>query len=97
VANLVRDLGPKKVGRWIPLPMAMVVPFLVGGYFAIDMCMGSLIVFAWHVLNKNDAGLMVLAVASGLICGDGLWILPSSILALLKVRPPICMSFFPSR
>jgi OPT family oligopeptide transporter len=97
VANLVRDLGPKKVGRWIPLPMAMAVPFLVGGYFAIDMCMGSLIVFAWHVLNKNEAGLMVLAVASGLICGDGLWILPSSILALLKVRPPICMSFFPSR
>jgi OPT family oligopeptide transporter len=97
VANLVRDLGPKKVGRWIPLPMAMAVPFLVGGYFAIDMCMGSLIVFAWHVINKNEAGLMVPAVASGLICGDGLWILPSSILALLKVRPPICMSFFPSR
>ncbi|XP_058786717.1 metal-nicotianamine transporter YSL3-like [Vicia villosa] len=97
VANLVRDLGPKKVGRWIPLPMAMAVPFLVGGYFAIDMCMGSLIVFAWHILNKSEAGLMVPAVASGLICGDGLWILPSSILALLKIRPPICMSFFPSR
>ncbi|XP_058752989.1 metal-nicotianamine transporter YSL3-like [Vicia villosa] len=96
-ANLVRDLGPKKVGKWIPLPMAMAVPFLVGGYFAIDMCMGSLIVFAWHMLNKREAGLMVPAVASGLICGDGLWILPSSILALLKIRPPICMSFFPSR
>ncbi|CAJ2667386.1 unnamed protein product [Trifolium pratense] len=91
VANLVRDLGPKKVARWIPLPMAMAVPFLVGGYFAIDMCMGSLVVFAWHVLNKNEAGLMVPAVASGLICGDGIWILPSSILALLKVRTDACM------
>lgn len=97
VANLVRDLGPQQVGKWIPLPMAMAVPFLVGGYFAIDMCVGSLVVFAWHMLNKKEAGLMVPAVASGLICGDGLWILPSSILALLKVRPPICMSFFPSR
>ncbi|GMI88477.1 hypothetical protein HRI_002517000 [Hibiscus trionum] len=29
-----------------------------------------------------------------LICGDGLWLLPSFILALFKVRPPICMSFF---
>lgn len=92
-ANLVRDLAPKNIGKWIPLPMAMAVPFLVGGYFAIDMCMGSLVVFLWHTLNRNEAGLMVPAVASGLICGDGLWILPSSILALLKIRPPICMSF----
>ncbi|MED6126610.1 Metal-nicotianamine transporter ysl3 [Stylosanthes scabra] len=96
-ANLVRDLSPKKVGRWIPLPMAMAVPFLVGGYFAIDMCVGSLIVYAWHTLKSEEANLMVPAVASGLICGDGLWILPSSLLALFGVRPPICMSFFTSK
>jgi OPT family oligopeptide transporter len=95
-ANLLRDLLPKNMGKWIPLPMAMAVPFLVGAYFAIDMCMGSLIVFAWHKLG-NNASLMVPAVASGLICGDGLWILPSSILALAKIRPPICMSFVPSK
>lgn len=93
-ANLMRDLSPEKYGKWIPLPMAMAVPFLVGAYFAIDMCIGSLIVFVWHYLNSQKAGLMVPAVASGLICGEGLWILPSSILALAKVHPPICMSFF---
>ncbi|KAH7538292.1 metal-nicotianamine transporter YSL3 [Ziziphus jujuba] len=92
-ANLLRDVSPKQIGKWVPLPMAMAVPFLVGAYFAIDMCMGSLIVFVWHKLNGRRAGLMVPAVASGLICGDGLWILPSSILALAKIRPPICMSF----
>lgn len=92
-ANLVRDLSPKSVGKWVPLPMAMAVPFLVGGYFAIDMCVGSVVVFVWHKLNSKKASLMVPAVASGLICGDGLWILPSSVLALLKVHPPICMSF----
>ncbi|XP_041009862.1 metal-nicotianamine transporter YSL3 [Juglans microcarpa x Juglans regia] len=96
-ANLLRDLNPKGIGKWVPLPMAMAVPFLVGAYFAIDMCMGSLIVFTWHKLNGKQASLMVPAVASGLICGDGLWILPSSILALAKVHPPICMNFFPSR
>ncbi|XP_016187204.2 metal-nicotianamine transporter YSL3 [Arachis ipaensis] len=96
-ANLVRDLSPKKVGRWIPLPMAMAVPFLVGGYFAIDMCVGSLVVYAWHKLKSEEASLMVPAVASGLICGDGLWILPSSILALFGVHPPMCMSFFSSK
>ncbi|KAI4378204.1 hypothetical protein MLD38_015717 [Melastoma candidum] len=93
VANFARDLLPNAVGRWVPLPMAMGVPFLVGAYFAIDMCVGSLVVLVWNNLNSKKAELMVPAVASGLICGDGLWILPSSILALAKVRPPICMNF----
>nr|GEZ07529.1 metal-nicotianamine transporter YSL3-like [Tanacetum cinerariifolium] len=97
LANLIRDTSPKKVGKWMPLPMAMAVPFLVGAYFAIDMCVGSLVVFIWHKINKQKANLMVPAVASGLICGDGLWILPSSILALAGVRPPICMSFLPTK
>ncbi|XVF53326.1 hypothetical protein PTKIN_Ptkin05aG0090500 [Pterospermum kingtungense] len=91
--NLLRDFTPKNIGKWIPLPMAMAVPFLVGAYFAIDMSVGSLVVYVWHKLNGKKAGLMVPAVASGLICGEGLWLLPSSILALLKVRPPICMNF----
>ncbi|KAK4777324.1 hypothetical protein SAY87_017511 [Trapa incisa] len=95
-ANLLKDLSPPRIGNWVPLPMAMAVPFLVGAYFAIDMCVGSLAVFVWHKMNSEAAGLMVPAIASGLICGDGLWILPSSILALAKIRPPICMNFTPS-
>ncbi|XP_019195404.1 PREDICTED: metal-nicotianamine transporter YSL3-like isoform X2 [Ipomoea nil] len=97
VANLLKDLSPKNVGKWIPLPMAMAVPFLVGASFAIDMCMGSLVVYTWHRLNRKKATLMVPAVASGLICGDGLWILPQSILALAKVKAPICMTFLPAK
>ncbi|XAR71600.1 hypothetical protein NMG60_11017954 [Bertholletia excelsa] len=97
LANLVRDISPRRVGKWVPLPMAMAVPFLVGANFAIDMCVGSLIVFVWQKLNSKKAGLMVPAVASGLICGDGLWILPSSILALAKLHPPICMNFLASK
>ncbi|XP_010537056.1 PREDICTED: metal-nicotianamine transporter YSL3 isoform X2 [Tarenaya hassleriana] len=95
-ANLARDMLPENVGKWVPLPMAMAVPFLVGGYFAIDMCVGSLVVFVWNRIDKTKARLMIPAIASGLICGDGLWILPSSILALAGVYPPICMSFMPS-
>ncbi|KAE9619099.1 hypothetical protein Lal_00047937 [Lupinus albus] len=94
-ANMVRDLSPQKIGKWMPLPMVMAVPFLVGGYFAIDMCVGSFIVFAWHKLSKK-AEFMVPAAASGLICGEGLWTLPAAILALAKVHPPICMKFVPS-
>lgn len=88
VANLVKDTCSKKIGNWVPLPMAMAVPFLVGAYFAIDMCVGSLVVFVWHRLNSQKASVMVPVVASGLICGDGLWILPSTILALQSSSLP---------
>ncbi|KAJ8536904.1 hypothetical protein K7X08_035305 [Anisodus acutangulus] len=93
LANLMRDVTPERFGKWIPLPMAMAVPFLVGAAFAIDMAAGSLVVYAWHKINSKKADLMVPAVASGLICGDGIWILPSALLAILRVRSPICMAF----
>uniref|UniRef100_A0A453CJI6 Uncharacterized protein n=2 Tax=Aegilops tauschii subsp. strangulata TaxID=200361 RepID=A0A453CJI6_AEGTS len=96
VANLMRDLLSPKYGRWVPLPMAMGVPFLVGASFAIDMCVGSLVVFVWNMMDRNKAALMVPAVASGLICGDGLWIFPSALLALAKISPPFCMAFRPT-
>ncbi|KAI8569886.1 hypothetical protein RHMOL_Rhmol02G0312200 [Rhododendron molle] len=94
--NLVKDLSPPKVGKWLPLPMAMAVPFLVGAYFAIDLCVGSLVVFVWHKLNPEKAEAMVPVVASGLICGEGLWTLPASVLALAKIKPPMCMKFLSS-
>ncbi|XP_038679084.1 probable metal-nicotianamine transporter YSL7 isoform X2 [Tripterygium wilfordii] len=91
--NVIRDAVPKKWARFIPLPMAMAIPFYLGSYFAIDMCVGSLILFVWEKINKAKADAMGPAVASGLICGDGIWTLPSSILALAGVKAPICMKF----
>nr|XP_017216792.1 PREDICTED: metal-nicotianamine transporter YSL1-like [Daucus carota subsp. sativus] len=64
--NLVKYMLPKKIGKWMPLPMAMGVPFLVGIYFGISMCTGTRIVFAWEKLKPRKAELMVPAVASGL-------------------------------
>ncbi|GJN02191.1 hypothetical protein PR202_ga19515 [Eleusine coracana subsp. coracana] len=95
MANVARDFLPRRLGRFVPLPMAMAVPFLVGASFAIDMCVGSLVVFLWHKLNSKKAALLIPAVASGLICGDGIWTFPSSLLALAKIKPPICMKFTP--
>ncbi|CAN1299667.1 Metal-nicotianamine transporter YSL1 [Linum perenne] len=91
--NIVRDVAPRKIGNWMPMPMVMGVPFLVGAYFAIDMCLGSLIVYVWSKLKPKKAEFMIPAVASGLICGEGLWTLPSAILAMAKVNPPMCMTF----
>lgn len=93
VINGIRDLVGKKWAKYIPLPMAMAIPFYLGAYFTIDMCVGSLILFIWEKLDKAKADAFGPAVASGLICGDGIWTLPSSILALAGVQPPICMKF----
>ncbi|KAL5564474.1 hypothetical protein UlMin_027638 [Ulmus minor] len=90
--NLIKDCLGKK-GRFIPIPMAMAIPFYIGPYFAIDMCVGSLILFIWEKINKAKADAFGPAVASGLICGEGIWTLPASILALAGVKPPICMKF----
>ncbi|XP_028805599.1 probable metal-nicotianamine transporter YSL5 isoform X2 [Neltuma alba] len=90
--NLIKDLMGQR-GWFIPFPMAMAIPFYLGPYFAIDMCVGSLILFIWQKVNKAKADAFGPAVASGLICGDGIWTIPASILALAGIKPPICMKF----
>ncbi|KAI4366780.1 hypothetical protein MLD38_022609 [Melastoma candidum] len=94
--NLLRDVTPKKVSQFIPIPMAMAVPFYIGAYFAIDMFMGTVILFVWERINRQEAEDYAGAVASGLICGDGIWTIPSAILSIFRINPPICMYFGPS-
>uniref|UniRef100_A0A0D9WB29 Uncharacterized protein n=1 Tax=Leersia perrieri TaxID=77586 RepID=A0A0D9WB29_9ORYZ len=91
--NLARDLAPPSAARFVPLPMAMAIPFYLGPYFGIDMCIGSLVRFVWDRLDGPRAKAFAPPVASGLICGDGIWTLPQSVLALAGVKPPICMKF----
>ncbi|KAL5171953.1 putative metal-nicotianamine transporter YSL6 [Glycine soja] len=94
--NLLRDVTPKKFSQYIPIPMAMAVPFYIGAYFAVDMFVGTVILFVWERLNRKDAEDYAGAVASGLICGDGIWTIPSAILSIMRIDPPICMYFGPS-
>ncbi|KAL7132163.1 hypothetical protein ABFS83_12G053400 [Erythranthe nasuta] len=96
--NLVTEVMKKyetkyRIYRFIPSPMCMAIPFYLGAYFAIDMCIGSLILFIWQRKNKKSAKDFGPAVASGLICGDSLWGIPAAVFALAGVQAPICMKF----
>uniref|UniRef100_M4FAT2 Uncharacterized protein n=1 Tax=Brassica campestris TaxID=3711 RepID=M4FAT2_BRACM len=91
--NGLKDLMGPNWARFTPLPMAMAISFHIGGYFTIYMCVGSLILFIWRKLNGLKADAYSSAVASGLICGEGIWTLPSSVVALAGVKPHICMKF----
>uniref|UniRef100_A0A2P2MUC4 Uncharacterized protein MANES_11G087100 n=1 Tax=Rhizophora mucronata TaxID=61149 RepID=A0A2P2MUC4_RHIMU len=88
VLNLLRDVTPKKISQFIPIPMAMAVPFFIGAYFAFDMFIGTIILFIWERINRKESGDFSGAVASGLICGDGIWAIPSAMLSILRIDHP---------
>ncbi|KAH9696074.1 putative metal-nicotianamine transporter YSL6 [Citrus sinensis] len=96
VINLLRDVIPEKISKFIPVPMAMAIPFFVGAYLAIDMFVGTVILFIWERINRKDSEDYAGAVASGLICGDGIWTMPSAVLSIFSINPPICMYFGPT-
>ncbi|KAI3429118.1 uncharacterized protein J3R85_008528 [Psidium guajava] len=96
--NLIKEIlqhfeTKHRLYRFIPSAMCMAIPFYLGSYFAIDMCLGSLILFLWERSNRQKARDFGPAVASGLICGDSLWGVPAAILSLAGVQAPICMKF----
>ncbi|KAF7006438.1 hypothetical protein CFC21_021485 [Triticum aestivum] len=94
--KLMQDVTPNSVSKFIPLQMAMAVPFYIGANFAIDMFVGTVILFVWERVNRKESEEFVGAVASGLICGDGIWSVPSTILSIMRIDPPMCMYFKPS-
>ncbi|KAL6761387.1 putative metal-nicotianamine transporter YSL6-like protein [Haematococcus lacustris] len=93
LVNLARDLLPHRLARFIPIPMAMSIPFVLGAYIAINMSLGSLILFVWECLDPAAAELLAPAVASGIIVGDGVFSVPVSVLGMLGIGAPMCMAF----
>ena len=94
--SAVRELAAHN--RWpaqhyIPSVTGMAVSFLLVPAVSIDMCVGSLILFAWSRADKEGAQVFAPVFASGLICGDGLFSIPYALLARYDVTPPMCVKF----
>ncbi|CAI9299045.1 unnamed protein product [Lactuca saligna] len=64
--------------RFIRIPMAMAIPFYIRGHLAIDMCVGSLILYIWSRFNKAKEVAFGLQWLRGLICGNGIWSLDTA-------------------
>ncbi|XP_030458334.2 probable metal-nicotianamine transporter YSL8 [Syzygium oleosum] len=93
LVSLLRDLTPKKWKSLIPIPMAFAVPFNVGAYLSIDMCVGYLVFYLWRRKNKAQAEALAPFVGSALMFGDGLWMFPSTLLSMKNIIAPMCMRF----
>ncbi|KAG6742274.1 hypothetical protein POTOM_055564 [Populus tomentosa] len=87
--NLIKDALGKKRARFIPNPMAMAIPFYIGSYFAIDMCVGSLILFIWEKIDKAKADALGPAVASGCrhVYFEHIAIIVVDFFFLIRIRP----------
>ncbi|KAK8461925.1 hypothetical protein SEVIR_1G117000v4 [Setaria viridis] len=85
-----------RIQHYIPSVAAMSVAFLIHPTLSIDMCVGSLILLAWNKVDTESAELLAPVVASGLICGEGIFAIPYSLLGIYHVTPPMCIRFLAS-
>jgi hypothetical protein len=62
---------------------------------AIDFWLGSVVMHIWEFFSPDAAEALGPTVGAGLLVGDGLWSIPSSIMAIVGRAPPVCMGFLP--
>ncbi|KAL2333142.1 hypothetical protein Fmac_014355 [Flemingia macrophylla] len=67
VINLVRDLVGEKWAKFIPVPMAMAIPFYIGSYFAIDMSEATYLHEIFVQKGKHKGG-WILRILRDLVC-----------------------------
>ena len=53
--SIIRDVLPPKWARFVPIPMAMAIPFYIGANVAIDICIGALVKAYWHWTSPATA------------------------------------------
>lgn len=59
--------------------------FYIGANSALDFWIGSLIMHAWEWADRSGAETYGQVVGAGLLIGDGVWAIPSAILAIAEV------------
>ncbi|KAK3151964.1 hypothetical protein QOZ80_2BG0152680 [Eleusine coracana subsp. coracana] len=94
--SIVREVARLKqwrVASYIPNTVAIAVAFFLPPRVVIDMFVGSVVLYLWECIDTDRARTFSSAVASGLICGDGLGSLLSSAMAITHTQAPICIKF----
>lgn len=69
------------------------IPFYIGANNAINFWAGSLVTHFWNWAGPRSAEELSMVVGAGLLVGGGVFAIPSAVLALAGVAPPLCMSF----
>ncbi|RLM60848.1 putative metal-nicotianamine transporter YSL17 [Panicum miliaceum] len=78
---------------YLPSTVGVAVAFFAPPKMPVGMAVGSLTLYLWKRADRSGARMLSAAVASGLICGDGLGSMVPSMLTFFKAEPPICVKF----
>ena len=73
----------KPIAPFIPSSLAMGIAFIVPAYYSVAMFLGSMMLVAWKRLSPASAAALAIAVASGLIAGEGITGVLSAIESLI--------------
>jgi len=96
VLSIFREVATWKqwrVAQYIPSTICVAIAIVVPACIPIDMFIGSLVLYLWSCANPSKASAFSMAAGSGMVCGDGLGMLLSSIMTLTQAQAPICIKF----
>ncbi|KAJ1277531.1 hypothetical protein BS78_04G011700 [Paspalum vaginatum] len=94
--SVLREVAAQRrwrVAAYMPSTICVAIAFVLPARVPIDMFVGSVALYLWRRTDPGRATAFSMAVASGMICGDGLGMLLSSVTTLTNVRAPICIKF----
>lgn len=73
----------KALTPFLPSGLAFIVP----AYYSIAMFLGAMLLVIWRKNRPDTAKVFAIAVASGLIAGEGLMGVITAVLTLIGLRP----------
>lgn len=76
----------KKVGKWLPSPIALGIAFMVTPYSSLSMWLGALLTYLYNKKHADRVDRFGASLASGLIAGEGLMMVVIAILLILGVK-----------
>jgi OPT family oligopeptide transporter len=76
----------KKIGKWLPSPIALGIAFMVTPYSSLSMWLGALLTYLYNRKHADRVDRFGASLASGLIAGEGLMMVVIAILLILGVK-----------
>ena len=75
----------KPDAKWVPSGLAFGIAMIIPAFYSMAMFIGTVIFVVWAKRNPKDSNDLAFAIASGLIAGEGLMGVVSSVMTLLGI------------
>ncbi|MCX6601344.1 MAG: OPT/YSL family transporter [bacterium] len=76
----------RKIGKWLPSPIALGIAFMVTPYSSLSMWLGAFLTYLYNKKHADKVDRFGASLASGLIAGEGLMMVVIAIMLILGVQ-----------